>query len=261
MAANQLISGAVLGVWTLYKREVWRFMKVWNQTVLAPVITTLLFLAILTLAMGGNARAVGDVPYNIFVAPGLIMMAVVQNAFANTSSSLMLSKIQGVIIDLLMPPFRGGEITFALVMGGVTRGVIVAISVAVAVYMFVPFTLHSPPLALYYIVISSVMLALLGCVGGIVATSFDQMAAMTNYIITPLAFLSGTFYSIEYLPPFWQKISYIDPFFYMIDGFRYAMTGHHDGDIQMGAIILFATTVALWVLVRFLFIRGWRLKS
>ena len=255
------LSGSVLGVWTLYKRECWRFMKVWNQTVLAPVITTLLFLAILTLAMGGRAKAVGDIPYDVFVAPGLIMMAVVQNAFANTSSSLMLSKIQGVIIDLLMPPFRGGEITFALVMGGVTRGLAVAVTVAVAVYLFVPFTLHSLPLALYYVVISSIMLALLGCIAGVIAVSFDQMAAITNYVITPLAFLSGTFYSIHYLPPFWQKISHIDPFFYMIDGFRYAMTGHSDGDVTTGAFILLAMAAALWVITRHLFIKGWRLKS
>ena len=228
---------------------------------LAPVITTLLFLAILTLAMGGRAKAVGDIPYDVFVAPGLIMMAVVQNAFANTSSSLMLSKIQGVIIDLLMPPFRGGEITFALVMGGVTRGLAVAVTVAVAVYLFVPFTLHSLPLALYYVVISSIMLALLGCIAGVIAVSFDQMAAITNYVITPLAFLSGTFYSIHYLPPFWQKISHIDPFFYMIDGFRYAMTGHSDGDVTTGAFILLAMAAALWVITRHLFIKGWRLKS
>jgi len=251
----------LLGIWTLYKREVWRFMKVWNQTILAPVITTLLFLAVLTLALGGNTRMVGELHFDVFVAPGLIMMAVVQNAFANTSSSLMLSKIQGVIIDLLMPPFKGGEITLALVMGGVTRGLAVAITVAVSVYLFVPFTIHSWWLAIYYLTISSVFLALLGCLAGIVSYSFDHMAAITNYIITPLAFLSGTFYSIGHLPPFWQKVSHADPFFYMIDGFRYAMTGHSDGDIALGAWVLLGITVTLWWVTHTLFVRGWRLKT
>jgi ABC-2 type transport system permease protein len=251
----------ITSVGTLLKRETWRFMKVWNQTILAPVITTLLFLAVMTLALGGGTRLIGGMPFAEFIAPGLIMMAVVQNAFANTSSSLILSKIQGVIIDLLMPPFTGGEITFALVMGGVARGLLVAVSVSVAVYIFVPLEIHSIPLVLFYLIASSVLLALCGCLAGIIAPSFDLLAAITNYVITPLAFLSGTFYSIQQLPVFWQKICHFDPLFYMIDGFRYAMTGHHDGDIQTGMMVLSVINVALWLLVRHLFTIGWRLKS
>ncbi len=250
-----------LGVWTLYKRECWRFLKVWNQTLLAPCITTLLFLAILNLALGGSERTVGGMPYEQFIAPGLIMMAVVQNAFANASSSLMISKIQGVIIDLLMPPFKGGEIAFALTMGGVTRGVAVALSCGVALYCFVPFTLHSLPYAVYFLVMSSILLALFGCLAGVVAQSYDQMSAITNYLITPLAFLSGTFYSIGNLPPFWQKVSHADPFFYMIDGFRYAMTGYSDGNVHIGAFILAGITLVMWFITRHAFTSGWRLKS
>src|SRR5689334_9554953 len=130
-----------LGAATLYKREVWRFLKVGNQTLLAPVITTLLFLAILTLALGGESRMVEGVHFSEFVAPGLIMMAIVQNAFANTSSSLMLAKIQGVIIDILMPPLKGSEVVFSMVMGGITRGLLVGVSVSIAVYLFVPFSI------------------------------------------------------------------------------------------------------------------------
>ena len=233
----------------------------WNQTLLAPCVTTLLFLAILNLALGGSERMVGGMPYEQFIAPGLIMMAVVQNAFANSSSSLMLSKFQGVIIDLLMPPFKGGEIAFALTMGGVSRGLMVAISSGAALYCFVPFTLHSLGWAMYFLVISSIFLALLGCMTGIFAQSFDQMSAITNYVITPLAFLSGTFYSIENLPPFWQKVSHADPFFYMIDGFRYAMTGHSDGNVQLGAVIMFVMSLLMGLLVRHALIKGWRLKS
>lgn len=248
-------------VGTLMKREIWRFIKVWNQTILAPVITTLLFLAVMTLALGGNTRHIGGMNFAEFIAPGLIMMAVVQNAFANTSSSLILSKIQGVIVDLLMPPFTGGEITFALVMGGVVRGLMVAVSVSVAVYLFVPLHLHSLPLALLYLILSSILLALCGCLAGIVSPSFDLLAAITNYLITPLAFLSGTFYSIRSLPEFWQHICYYDPLFYMIDGFRYALTGHHDGNIQTGIIVLTVMNLLLWLATRHAFITGWKLKS
>lgn len=261
MATGQPTYHNVISIWTLYKREVWRFLKVWNQTILAPVITALLFFAILTLALGGDRRSVGDLPFELFVTPGLIMMSVVQNAFANTSSSLMLSKIQGVIIDLLMPPFKGGEITLALVMGGVTRGVLVAVSTAVAMAFFVPYHIEHPLLALFLVVLSSTFLALLGCIAGITANTFDQMAAITNYIITPLAFLSGTFYSINQLPEFWQKVSHADPFFYMIDSFRYAVTGYGDGDITTSVTVLSALTIIMWIWVRYLFIRGWRLKS
>lgn len=252
---------AWLGVWTLYRRECWRFLKVWNQTLLAPCITSLLFLAILNLALGGSERHVGNMPFEEFIAPGLIMMAVVQNAFANSSSSLMLSKIQGVIIDLLMPPFKGGEQVFALMMGGVTRGLFVAFSCAIAIYYFVPFQLHHAGWAIFYLVVSSMFLALIGCLAGLVSQSFDHMAAITNYVITPLAFLSGTFYSIQNLPPFWQHISHLDPFFYMIDGFRYALTGHSDGDIERGAMILCALTLMMWIITRHSFVKGWRLKS
>ncbi len=250
-----------LGLWTLCRREIWRFLKVWNQTLFAPVVTTLLFLAVLTLAMGRKDQFVDGLPYKEFVAPGLIMMAVVQNAFANTSSSLMLAKIQGVIIDILMPPLSPGEIAFAYLIGGVVRGLMVCVSVAIGIYVFVPFSLHDPVLALYFLLASSSMLALLGIVAGLYSQSFDQMAALTNYIVTPLSFLSGTFYSISHLPGFWHDISHINPFFYMIDGFRYAFTGHADGDITAGALVLLAMNLTLWVLARWLLRTGWRLKS
>lgn len=251
----------VIGVSTLYKREVWRFLKVWNQTLTAPMVTTLLFLAILTLAMGGMGRETAGMPFTLFVAPGLIMMAVVQNAFANTSSSFMLQKFQGVIIDLLMPPLSPAEITFSMVAGGVTRGVMVAITVTIAMMLFVPISVHSWPLALFYVLMSSTMLALLGMLTGIWSQSFDHMSAITNYVITPLSFLSGTFYSIMYLPAFWQKVSLMNPFFYMIDGFRYAITGYSDGDIVTGIIVLSITTILLALFCYYLLKSGYRLKS
>lgn len=250
-----------IGVATLCKREIWRFAKVWNQTIIAPVVTTLLFLAVLMLAMGGNERMIDHVPYGEFIAPGLIMMAIVQNAFANTSSSLMLAKIQGVIVDILMPPLTGGEIVFSMVVGGLVRGLAVGVVVMAAVYMFVPFSLLHPWIGLFYVVSACVMLALLGILTGIWAQSFDQLSAITNYIITPLSFLSGTFYSIKQLPQFWYNVCHFNPFFYMIDGFRYATVGYTDGTIETGMVVMTITNIALWVITMTLFSKGYRLKT
>ncbi len=250
-----------IGVVTLCKREIWRFAKVWNQTIIAPIVTTLLFLAVLMLAMGGNEQMIDHVPYGEFIAPGLVMMAIVQNAFANTSSSLMLGKIQGVIIDILMPPLTGGELVFCLVVGGVVRGVLVGIVVMAAVYMFVPFSLLHPWIGMYYVVSACIMLSLLGILTGIWAQSFDQLAAITNYIITPLSFLSGTFYSIKHLPEFWYYVCHFNPFFYMIDGFRYATVGYTDGTVALGMVVMAITNIVLWVVTAVLFSRGYRLKT
>jgi ABC-2 type transport system permease protein len=250
-----------LGVYTLCKREIWRFTKVWNQTVTAPMVTTLLFLAVLTLATGDAARTIDGLPYKQFIAPGLVMMAIVQNAFANTSSSLMLSKIQGVIVDLLMPPLTGAEVVFSLMVGGIVRGFMVGVVVMIAVYLFVPFTLHSIGLAVLYVFLASMMLALLGVLTGIWSQGFDQLSAITNYIVTPLAFLSGTFYSIHHLPEFWYGVCHFNPFFYMIDGFRYAITGYTDGNIGLGIAVLTAVNLALWFVTAWLFKKGYRLKT
>lgn len=252
----------VMGVLTLAKREIWRFLKVFNQTIFAPVVTTLLFLAVLKLAVGGEQRMVdGALPFDLFLAPGLIMMAVVQNAFANTSSSLVLFKIQGVIVDLLMPPLTGGEITLAMVAGGVCRGLAVGVAVTIAIWLFIPIGFEHPWIALFYLVMSSMMLALLGMVAGIWSQSFDQVSVITNYIITPLSFLSGTFYSIHHLPEIWRGLCHFNPFFYMIDGFRYAMTGYTDGTVATGMTVITLTNLVLWWAAQRMISRGYRLKS
>lgn len=261
-ASHHLISSVNwIGLWTLYKREVMRYMKVWNQTLIAPIVTTLLFLAILILAMGGETRIVEGVKFDLFLAPGLIMMAVVQNAFANTSSSLMLMKIQGVIVDILMPPLKGAEITFSFVMGGVTRGVMVGIVVAGAIWFFVPFTVQHWGYALYHIFAASLMMALLGILTGVYSQTFDHLAAITNYIVTPLSFLSGTFYSIHNLPDVWQKICHYNPFFYMIDGFRYAITGISDGSFHIGVYVMAGCNIVLWCITQRLITQGYRMRS
>lgn len=251
-----------LGMWTLYRREVMRFAKIWNQTLVAPVITTLLWLAILTLALGGSrGGGVHEIPFQQFVVPGLTMMAMVQNAFGNTSSSLVLSKMQGVIVDLLMPPLSADEVTFGMVAGGITRGIVVGLVVGAAVSIFVHVPMPHPFLALFYMVMASTMLSLIGMLTGIWGHNFEQVHAVTNYVITPLAFLSGTFYSVRALPGIWHTVSYMNPFFYMIDGFRFATVGYHDGDIMTGAVFLIVVNIILWLITRALVAKGWRLKT
>lgn len=250
-----------IGTATLYKRETWRFLKVWNQTLVAPMITTTIFLAIFALALGGNARMIHEIHFIDFIAPGLIMMAMVQNAFANTSSSFMIAKLQGVIIDWLTPPFSAAELTIGFMMGGITRGLMVGCTVAFAMSLFVPLHLHSVLWLLFFAVSATTMLSLLGVVTGIVGNTPDQVSAITNFIVTPLSFLSGTFYSVHDLPPFFQHISHANPFFYMIDGFRFAMIGVSDTNPLLGAAVLTGANIVLFLLAHLMFAKGWRLKS
>ncbi|WP_370155961.1 ABC transporter permease [Ferrovibrio sp.] len=254
--------GAVnwIGLWTLYVKEVQRFVKVITQTVLAPVVTTLLFFAVFALALGGAVRHVGDLPFITFLAPGLIMMATTQNAFANTSSSIMISKIQGNIVDMLMPPISAGEFLVAYAFAGVTRGLVVAVAVGAAMWPFAQFDIESWAATLYFVLAGSLVLSLVGILAGLWSEKFDHLAAVTNFVVTPLAFLSGTFYSVERLPPFWYGVAHADPFFYMIDGVRFGMTGHADSDPALGALVLAATAAALWALCYTLLRRGYRLQ-
>ena len=255
--------GAVnwIGFWTLYLREVRRFLKVSMQTVAAPVVTTLLFLAIFMLALGGNRRQIGGIGYAEFLAPGLIMMAMVQNAFANTSSSLMIAKVQGNIVDVLMPPLSPGELTWGFALGGVTRGVLVGLVVAGAMAVFVPLRLTAPGFALFHAFAASLLLSLLGLLGGIWADKFDHIATITNFVVTPLSFLSGTFYSIARLPEPWHGLALMNPFFYMIDGFRYGFIGHADGPIWTGLAVMLVINAALIAFCHLLIARGYKLKA
>lgn len=202
-----------IGLRTLYVKEVRRFLKVYSQTILAPAVTTLIFMTIFALALGGAVRTIGDVPFMIFLAPGLVMMAIVQNSFANTSSTIMIGKVQGCIVDVLMPPLSPSELTLAFAMGGVSRGVLVAIVTATAMSVYVPLAIYDYAALIFYALAASMMLSLMGLIAGIWAEKFDSMAAVTNFMITPLAFLSGTFYSVERLPEPWFTVSQINPFF------------------------------------------------
>ena len=255
--------GAVnwIELWTLYLREVRRFVKVYTQTLVAPVITTLLFLAVFVLALGGSVRTVAGISFMEFLAPGLIVMAIIQNAFANTSSSIMISKIQGNIIDTLMPPFTAHELTFGITMGGATRGVCVGIVVALAMGFFVDLSIHHWGYILYHGFMAALMLSLLGTIGGIWSEKFDHIAAVTNFIITPLSFLSGTFYSIQRLPEAAQVAAHFNPFFYMIDGVRYGFAGHSDGSLMAGLVVMAVVNALLWGLCTWMFASGYKLKA
>lgn len=250
-----------IGLGTLIAREVRRFLKVGTQTVAAPAVTTLLLLAVFALALGGAVRDVAGVRFAEFLAPGLIVMAMVQNAFANTSSSLIIAKVQGNIVDSLMPPLSAAELTVGFAAGGVIRGLAVGAAVALCLMPFVALRVHAPGYILFHGLAATLLLSLLGMVAGIWARKFDHVSAFTNFVVTPLAFLSGTFYTADRLPEPWHAVALANPFFYMIDGFRYGFIGHHDGSLAVGIAVVAAADLALLALCHRLFASGYRLRA
>ena len=250
-----------LGVRTLYFREVRRFIKIYLQTLLGPMVTTLLFLAVFVLALGRAVGTVGGVSFVEFLAPGLMMMAIAQSAFANSSSSMTAAKLQGNIVDTLMPPFTPGELTFGYAAGAATRGIVAGLAVAIAMVAFASLKIHNPLFVLFHGVAAAMMLGMLGLIGGIWADKFDHLAAVNNFVITPLTFLSGTFYSIERLPEVFQALAHLNPFFYMIDGFRYGFIGHADGNLTVGIAVMAGVDIALWMICHRMFKTGYKLKS
>ena len=250
-----------IGLWTLYLREVRRFWKVVFQTVGAPVVTTLLFLAIFSLALGSLRPDIGGTPFTNYLAPGLVIMAMLQNAFANTSSSLLIGKVQGNVVDILMPPLSAGELTTAIALGGLTRGLVVGVFTFLGMTFFVDFTLSNIWAVLYFAVSGSLLMSFMGMLVGIWAEKFDHMQAITNFIITPLTFLSGTFYSVEQLPEPAQVFSSFNPFFYMIDGFRYGFIGQPEGNLLVGVLLLAGLNIILWISCYIMFDRGYRIKA
>ena len=250
-----------LGLRTHIGKEVQRFLKVGLQTLAAPVITSLMFLAIFSLALGRSVQEIGGVAFMEFLAPGLIMMAVIQNAFNNTVSSVMVSKIQGNIVDVMLPPLTPGEFMLGFICGGVVRGVLVALCVGVAMLFFVDMRLHDIIFILIHLIFAAGAMSMLGLIIGIWADKFDHQAAISNFIITPLSFLSGTFYSIERLPDHWQNLAMINPFFYMIDGFRFGFIGHHDAELGFGLFYVILLNIVLWFLCYRLVWQGYKLKS
>ncbi|MEM9292597.1 MAG: ABC transporter permease [Acidobacteriota bacterium] len=230
-----------LGTATLAQRECQRFLSVWRQTLLAPAITAGLFLVVFSLAIGPSRADVMGVPFLHFLAPGLMMMTVIQQSFANTSSSLVVAKIQGNIVDTLMPPLNAGELVTGYITGGVARGVFVGVPLCVAMVLFLGIGLAHPGWVLVFLILGGAFMGGLGLLTGIFATKFDQTATITNFIITPLSFLSGTFYSVEAVPGWMDVLLHWNPVFYLIDGVRYGVIGASDSSPWLG---LFVCTLA-----------------
>lgn len=254
-----------LGLRTLLEKEVRRFLKVSFQTIVAPVISTLLFLLVFMQAMGGRADIDG-VPYVEFLAPGLIMMAMLTNAFANSSSSIIIGKVQGSIVDVLMPPLSPGELTIAFVVGAAARGLLVGAVTALTSAFFMagspsPMQVENLAVILFYGTLASLMFGFLGIVGGVWADKFDQLAAINNFVITPLTFLSGTFYAIRALPEPFLTFSHFNPVFYLIDGFRSGFTGVAEAPLWLGAAVSLFVTAALGAWSYLLLRSGYKLKS
>ncbi|MBN2906373.1 MAG: ABC transporter permease [Rhodobacteraceae bacterium] len=250
-----------LGLYTLSAREIQRFMGVWTQTLAAPLVTAGLFLGVFSLAIGPARGEVMGVPFIQFLAPGILMMTVIQNAFANTSSSIVISKVQGNIVDTLMPPLSAAELVLGYAAGGVARGVLVALAIGALMVVVLGMGVAHPLWALVFVLLGSAFLAGLGIVAAIFANKFDQMAAITNFIVTPLSFLSGTFYSIERLPPAMQTITHMNPVFYLIDGLRFGVIGQSDSSPWLGLAVCSASTAAVLGLCWYWFDCGYRMKA
>ncbi|QZD93776.1 ABC transporter permease [Qipengyuania xiapuensis] len=257
-----------VGLWSLYIKEVRRFLKVQTQTIWAPAVTTLLFLVIFTVALGREGREVLGVNFATFVAPGLIVMGMMQNAFANSSFSLLSGKIQGTIIDLLMPPLSTGELMTGIVAAAVTRAIAVggAVALAMLFYPGVSLSMAHPWAVAWFGLMGAIMLALMGLLASIWAEKFDHNAAVSNFVIAPLSLLSGTFYVIDNLAPAFQAISRANPFFYVISGFRFGFLGQSDIGNTNGAVVQAAIGLGIFnIIFGFIVYRilasGWKIRS
>ena len=251
----------LFGLYTLVLREQKRFTAVWTQTLLAPVITTILFLTVFSMILASRKVQVGDFSYTYFIAPGILTMIIMQNSFANTSSSLLISKIQGNIIDTLLAPLRPVEVVLGYMIGGVLRGVFVSVAVLVIVFPFIGLIPKYPLMLFGFILLASSMLSLLGIVAGIVSQKFDHMQAIINFVITPLTFLSGTFYSIDSLPPFLKLITGYNPIFFLIDGVRFGCLGYSESNPFWSFVLVIVLCFILIYLCTYWIKIGYKLKQ
>jgi len=250
-----------IGTWTLYKKEILRFFVVWIQTLFSPLITSLLFLLVLSLAIGNERENILGVSFINFLAPGLIAMQVIQQAFSHSSSSIMIGKIQGNIVDILYAPLSASEVTLSIIFAAVTRSFLIAFISVVVFSFLVDIKVDNIIIIIIYTFLSSFILGAFGFIAGLWAEKFDHMASVTNFLIIPLSFLSGTFYSIDRLPLILQKVSEVNPFFYMIDGFRYGFIGKSDGSLNFGLIYLTILSVIIWFIAYLLYKKGYKIKT
>jgi len=250
-----------VGAWTLYQKEVLRFLNVWIQTLFSPLISSLLFLLVLSLAIGADRGDVLGVPFITFLAPGLISMQIIQQSFSHSSSSFMIGKIQGNIVDILYAPLSPAEVTISVSLAAVTRSAMIAIISIITFRLLIDVQISNYFTLIAFTFLSSFILGNVGIIAGLWAEKFDHMASVTNFVIVPLSFLSGTFYTIDKLPDFLQTISKLNPFFYMIDGFRYSFIGKADGSITTGLMYLSILSVVTWLVTFLLYKKGYKIKS
>ncbi len=250
-----------VGAYSLYLKETLRFLNVFGQTIIGPIVTAILFLLVISLAIGNERPDVLGVSFIEFLAPGLIAMQVIQQAFSHSSSSLLMGKIMGNIVDLIGAPLSSGEVSLSIILASITRGVLISVISIIVFSFFIEIEIKNYLIFLTYLFLNGFIMGAAGFIAGLWADKFDHMATATNFIIVPLSFLSGTFYSIDKLPEILSTLSYYNPFFHMIDGFRYSFINNMDGSISFGLIYLSIIAVIIWFIAYLLYKKGYKIKS
>ena len=250
-----------IGIKSLILKENLRFLSVAGQTIVGPIITAILFLTVINLAIGNSRSDVLGVVFINFLAPGLIAMQLISQSFAHSSSSILMGKVMGNIVDLIGAPLSSAEVTLSIISASITRAIIITFLSIIIFSIFINIKIEYPCLLVIYVILCSFILGAAGICAGLLADKFDNMATITNFVIVPLSFLSGTFYSIERLPELLQMISKANPFFYMIDGFRYSFIGKADGSIIIGLMYLSVLSFVSWFVTYLLYKKGYKIKS
>ena len=250
-----------VGIYSLYLKETLRFLTVFGQTIIGPVVTAILFLLVISLAIGDERSNVLGVPFIQFLAPGLIAMQVIQQSFSHSSSSLLMGKVMGNIVDLIGAPLSASEVSLTIILASVTRAIIISVISIIIFSLITEIEIKNYLIFILYLFLTSFIMGGVGFIAGLWAEKFDNMATVTNFIIVPLSFLSGTFYSINRLPEYLNKLSYYNPFFHMIDGFRYAFIENLDGSLNFGIIYLSILSFVIWFIAYLLYKKGYKIKQ
>lgn len=250
-----------VGAYSLYIKETLRFLNVFGQTIIGPIVTAILFLLVISLAIGNERSDVLGVPFIEFLAPGLIAMQVIQQAFSHSSSSLLMGKVMGNIVDLIGAPLSAGEVSLSIIFASVTRALTISIISIIVFSLIIEIEIKNYVVFILYLFLSSFIMGAAGFIAGLWADKFDHMATVTNFIIVPLSFLSGTFYSVDRLPELLKTLSYYNPFFHMIDGFRYSFINNMDGSITFGLMYLTILSIIIWYIAYLLYKKGYKIKS
>ena len=250
-----------VGAYTLYLKETLRFLSVFGQTIIGPIVTSILFLSVISLAIGNDRPNVLGVPFIEFLAPGLIAMQIIQQAFSHSSSSLLMGKVMGNIVDLVGAPLSASEVSLSIIFASVTRALFISVISIIIFSIMIEIEIKNYLIFFIYLFLSSFIMGAAGFIAGLWADKFDHMATATNFIIVPLSFLSGTFYSVDRLPDLLNTLSHYNPFFHMIDGFRYAFINNMDGSLKFGLIYLILISIIIWLIAYLLYKKGYKIKS